>query len=136
MGKKLIIKGADFSDNALEKGRVGEIVSPMWPRDGSTFAAASGYSTVVFPVIPGESYSVVTDRTSSAFGFSSVFPVDQTPYIGGARIIATPQSPKSGTVPEGAAYMGVVHTYNNGADNIFPSAISLGDDIVKVSDYR
>lgn len=141
MGKKLIIIGADFATNALERGdgptyRAGQILSPLWVTSGTKFTNASGYAIVVFPVTPGETYSVETDRTSSAFAFSSVLPANNVVYIGGERILATPESPQSGTVPSGAAYMGVVYTYENGANNIFPSAISLGDDIVRVSDYR
>ena len=138
MGKKLIIIGADFSANAIDGPtyRTGQQVSPLWVTSGTKYTNASGYTVIVFPVTPGEAYSVETDRESSAFAFSAEFPANNVAYIGGARILATPSSPQSGTVPSGAAYMGVVHTYNNGSDNIFPSSISLGDDIVKVSDYR
>ena len=141
MGKRLVIKDADFSVNAIESGggptyQAGQQVSSVWVVDGTKYTSASGYAIVVFPVTPGEAYSVETDRTSSAFAFSSGFPANNVAYIGGARIVATPSSPQSGTVPSGAAYMGVVHTYENGTNNLFPSSISLGDDIVKVSDYR
>lgn len=139
MGKRLIIKGADFSQNALEPGsvtyRTGQVISPLWVTAGTKFTVSSGYSIVAFPVTPGEAYSVVTDRSSSAIAFSQVLPADQVPYIGGTRYVATPESPLSGVVPEGAAYLAVVQNAPE-VGNLFPSSISLGSDIVRVSDYR
>ena len=140
MGKRIIITGADFHVNAIENGggptyRNGQVISPLWVTAGTKFTSASGYSVVTFPVTPGETYNVQTDRTSSAFAFSSVLPADNVAYIGGARLLATPSDPQSGTVPAGAAYMTIVQNAPD-AGNLFPSSVSIGDDIVRVSDYR
>lgn len=140
MGKRIIITGADFHINAIDDGggptyRDGQVVSPLWVTAGTKFTSASGYSVVTFPVTPGESYSVITDRTSSAFAFSSVFPANNVAYIGNARIVATQAEPQSGTVPTGAAYMTIVQNAPD-TGNLFPSSVSIGDDIVRVSDYR
>lgn len=139
MGKRIIITGADFHINAVETGpityRTGQVITPLWVTNGTKFTIGQGYSIVAFPVTPGESYSIITDRTSTAIAFSAVLPADQVAYVGGTRYVATPDSPLSGIVPTGAAYMAVVQNAPD-VGNLFPSSISIGQDIVRVSDYR
>lgn len=140
MGKRLEILGADFSANALPtiSYRDGEVITSLWPASGTKFLGSVGYSCVTFEVEPGEPYTVMCDNELSApFGFSSTYPQIQTSYIGGSRYLVAEGTPLSGVVPSGANYMtfGQIAP-DDGGVNLFPSAISIGDDVVDVSDYR
>ena len=144
MGKMLIIKGANFSANSFDNDsgtptyRSGTVIDKLWPSSGTQFNSANGYKSVAFQVTPGEQYIVENDHELSApFGFSAALPEGGTQYIGGARVLVAAGTPATGTVPAGAAYMTFGQIASDGGGiNLFPSAISIGADIVDVSQYR
>ena len=144
MGKKIIIKGADFHVNAITDTSyemVGEIVNSMWVgNSGSVIISApsmSGQKIAVFEVVPGDAYTVSTDKTSSAIGFTATKPNGsaKVPYVDGERHLAYPNQPISGIVPAGAHYVSF-GMYSPDAGNLFPESATFGNGYIDCEDYR
>lgn len=138
MGKKLIIKGADFYRNRIPiepQEMVGTTVDNVWVKNGSSFGAGNGYQVVYFEVNEGDSYHIETDKASSGIAFSSVIPADKVNYINGQRYLAYPGQPLDGVVPAGAKYV-TVGKYTVDAGNLFPSVATFGIDYIDCSKYR
>jgi hypothetical protein len=141
MGKKLIIKGADFHVNAITDTSyemVGEILEGSWVRNGESMAGTvPGYKIVIFEVVPGDAYTFTTDKTSSAIGFTATKPTAgaTVPYVDGERHLAYPNQPCSGIVPAGAHYVSF-GMYAPDAGNLFPESATFGNGYIDCEDYR
>ena len=144
MGKKLIIKGADFHVNAITDTSyemVGEILQGSWVVTGQyimgTKPALSNHKIAIFEVIPGDAYTVSTDKTSSAIGFTATKPTAgaDVPYVDGERHLAYPNQPCSGIVPTNARYVSF-GMYAHDAGNLFPETATFGNGYIDCEDYR
>lgn len=144
MGKKLIIKGADFHINAITDTSyemVGDILQGSWVVNGS--AIESGRQTLknhkiaIFEVVPGDAYTFSTDKTSSAIGFTATKPTAgaTVPYVDGERHLAYPDQPCSGVVPVGAHYVSF-GMYAPDGGNLFPETATFGDGYIDCEVYR
>lgn len=148
MGKKLIIKGADFHVNAItgtSYEMVGEILQGSWIVNGEYLGGASptikNHKIAIFEVIPGDAYTISTDKTpSSAIGFTATKPTKgvDIPYVDGERHLAYPNQPCSGVVPAGAHYVsfGMYAPDAPNGGNLFPETATFGDGYIDCDDYR
>ena len=144
MGKKLVIKGADFSVNAITDTSyemVGDILENMWVGGSGYIIISSqgnqGQKIAIFEVVPGDVYAVSTDKISSAIGFTATKPngSEQIPYVDGERHLAYPNQPLSGVVPTGARYVSF-GMYSPDVGNLFPETATFGDGYIDCADYR
>lgn len=141
MGKRLIVKGADFQTNRIPSDvpqeMIGTTVNEIWVRDGTSFNTKpiANYQVVYFEVNEGDSYYIETDKTSSAIAFTDVIPAVNVSYITGQRYLAYPNQPLNGTVPAGAKYV-AFGKYAPDGGNLFPSVATFGIDYIDCSKYR
>lgn len=140
MGKRLIVKGADFQINCIPQiaeEMIGTTVNGIWVRNGNSFNSAPNFQVVYFEVNEGDSYHIETDKTSSAIAFTSVIPAVNVSYITGQRYLAYPDQPLNGVVPTGAKYVTFgKYVTDGGGQNLFPSVATFGIDYIDCSKYR
>ena len=141
MGKRLIVKGADFQTNRIPSDvpqeMIGTTVNEIWVRDGTSFNTkpSANYQVVYFEVNEGDSYHIETDKTSSGIAFTSVIPAFSVSYVTGQRYLVYPDQPLNGIVPAGAKYV-AFGKYAPDAGNLFPSVATFGIDYIDCSKYR
>lgn len=139
MGKRLIVKGANFRTNSIPSDvpqeMIGTTVNGIWVRQGTSFNSTTNFQVVYFEVNEGDSYHIETDKTSSAIAFTSVIPAANVSYINGQRYLAYPDQPLDGVVPAGAKYV-AFGKYATDAGNLFPSVATFGIDYIDCSKYR